>query len=149
MVERPLVLHSKYKIKRKEEKNTKRSYLVFFYSYLKNSGQTGSGKTFTMLDPKHGLYILAAKDIFSLLRRPEHQHLSAWIGLYEIYQGQLYDLLNKRKKLFAREDGKHNVIISGLKEYPIDNVDNLIKVFDYGSQVRSTGKEKKRMNKLV
>ncbi|ORZ05081.1 P-loop containing nucleoside triphosphate hydrolase protein [Absidia repens] len=102
-------------------------------------GQTGSGKTFTMLDPKHGLYILAAKDIFSLLRQSEHQHLSAWIGLYEIYQGQLYDLLNKRKKLFAREDGKHNVIISGLKEYPIDNVDKLIHVFDYGSQVRSTG----------
>ncbi|KAI8339104.1 P-loop containing nucleoside triphosphate hydrolase protein [Chlamydoabsidia padenii] len=102
-------------------------------------GQTGSGKTFTMLDPKHGLYIMAAKDIFSMLRRSENQHLSAWIGLYEIYQGQLYDLLNNRKKLFAREDGKQNVIISGLKEYPIDNVDKLIQVFDYGSQVRSTG----------
>jgi hypothetical protein len=95
-----------------------------------------------MLDPKHGLYIMAAKDIFTMLRRPENHHLSAWIGLYEIYQGQLYDLLNNRKKLFAREDGKQNVIISGLKEYPIDNVDKLIQVFDYGSQVRSTGKRK-------
>ncbi|KAI8338896.1 P-loop containing nucleoside triphosphate hydrolase protein [Chlamydoabsidia padenii] len=102
-------------------------------------GQTGSGKTFTMLDTKHGLYIMAANDIFSLLRRPENQHLSAWIGLYEIYQGQLYDLLNNRKKLFAREDGKQNVVISGLKEYPIDNVDKLIQVFDYGNQVRTTG----------
>ncbi|KAI8646623.1 P-loop containing nucleoside triphosphate hydrolase protein [Parasitella parasitica] len=102
-------------------------------------GQTGSGKTFTMLDPKQGLYIMAARDIFSMLRRPENLHLSAWIGLYEIYQGQLYDLLNERKKLFAREDGKNNVIISGLKEYPIDNVDKLIQVFDYGSSVRSTG----------
>lgn len=105
-------------------------------------GQTGSGKTFTMLDPKQGLYILAARDIFSMLRKPENQHLSAWIGLYEIYQGQLYDLLNERKKLFAREDGKNNVIVSGLKEYPIDNVDKLIQVFDYGSSVRSTGKTK-------
>ncbi|KAK4509543.1 uncharacterized protein ATC70_007895 [Mucor velutinosus] len=102
-------------------------------------GQTGSGKTFTMLDPKQGLYIMAARDIFSMLRKPENQHLSAWIGLYEIYQGQLYDLLNERKKLFAREDGKNNVIVSGLKEYPIDNVDKLIQVFDYGSSVRSTG----------
>lgn len=93
-----------------------------------------------MLDPKQGLYIMAARDIFSMLRKPENQHLSAWIGLYEIYQGQLYDLLNERKKLFAREDGKNNVIISGLKEYPIDNVDKLIQVFDYGSSVRSTGK---------
>jgi hypothetical protein len=93
-----------------------------------------------MLDPKHGLYIMAANDIFSLLRQPEHQHLSAWIGLYEIYQGHLYDLLNNRKKLYAREDGKQNVVISGLKEYPIDNVDKLIQVFDYGNQIRTTGK---------
>lgn len=117
-----------------------------------DSGQTGSGKTFTMLDPKHGLYILAARDIFSMLRRPENQHLTAWIGLYEIYQGQLYDLLNERKKLFAREDGKNNVIISGLKEYPIDNVDKLIQVFDYGSSVRSTGKKTcltKRKKKIL
>ncbi|KAI9257146.1 P-loop containing nucleoside triphosphate hydrolase protein [Phascolomyces articulosus] len=102
-------------------------------------GQTGSGKTFTMLDPRHGLYVLAARDIFAFLRKPENQHLSAWIGLYEIYQGQLYDLLNNRKKLFAREDGKQNVIIMGLKEFPIDNVDKLVQVFAYGNQIRSTG----------
>lgn len=92
-----------------------------------------------MLDPRHGLYVLAARDIFANLRKPENQHLSAWVGLYEIYQGQLYDLLNNRKKLFAREDGKQNVIISGLKEYAIENVDNLLQVFAYGNQIRSTG----------
>ncbi|KAI9258266.1 P-loop containing nucleoside triphosphate hydrolase protein [Sporodiniella umbellata] len=102
-------------------------------------GQTGSGKTYTMLDPQQGLYILAARDIFAMLRQPENAYLTAWIGLYEIYQGQLYDLLNDRKKLFAREDGKSNVIITGLKEYPIDHVDKLIQVFEYGSSVRTTG----------
>ncbi|KAG2177765.1 hypothetical protein INT43_003012 [Umbelopsis isabellina] len=102
-------------------------------------GQTGSGKTFTMLDQKHGLYVLAARDIFAMLKQPQYQHLSAWIGFYEIYQGQLYDLLNDRKKLFAREDGKQNVVIAGLKEFPIDNVDNLMQVFEFGSQARSTG----------
>ncbi|CAG8587471.1 10612_t:CDS:10 [Funneliformis mosseae] len=103
------------------------------------NGQTGSGKTFTMLDEKHGLYVLASRDIFTLLQRPEFNHLSAYIGFYEIYQGHLYDLLNQRKKLFAREDGKKNVIISGLQEYAIDNVDSLMQVFDYGNTVRSTG----------
>ncbi|CAO3637995.1 unnamed protein product [Mucor hiemalis] len=102
-------------------------------------GQTGSGKTYTMMDPKHGLYILAAKDIFNMLQLPEYQHLCAWIGFYEIYQGQLYDLLANRKKLFAREDGKQNVVIVGLKEYLINNVSDLMQVFEYGSQVRSTG----------
>ncbi|KAG9285821.1 hypothetical protein G9A89_013246 [Geosiphon pyriformis] len=102
-------------------------------------GQTGSGKTYTMLDGSHGLYVLAARDIFNLLQRPEWNHLAAFIGFYEIYQGHLYDLLNKRKKLFAREDGKKNVVIVGLQEYAIDNVDNLMQVFDYGNTVRSTG----------
>ncbi|KAI9256213.1 P-loop containing nucleoside triphosphate hydrolase protein [Sporodiniella umbellata] len=102
-------------------------------------GQTGSGKTFTMLDPYHGLYVLAARDVFKWIHQPEYEHLSAWIGFYEIYQGQLYDLLNERKKLFAREDGKQNVVIVGLKEFVIKNVQDLMQVFEYGSQARSTG----------
>ncbi|KAK3808743.1 MAG: P-loop containing nucleoside triphosphate hydrolase protein [Benniella sp.] len=102
-------------------------------------GQTGSGKTFTMLDDKQGLYVLAARDIFITLRKPEYSHLSAYIGFYEIYQGQLYDLLNQRKRLQAREDGKSNVVITGLKEYEIMNVQGLMQVFEYGNNARSTG----------
>ncbi|KAK3830263.1 MAG: P-loop containing nucleoside triphosphate hydrolase protein [Linnemannia elongata] len=102
-------------------------------------GQTGSGKTFTMLDDKQGLYVLAARDIFVMLRKPENAHLAAYIGFYEIYQGHLHDLLNKRKKLHPREDGKSNVVISGLKEYEIMNVEGLMQVFEYGNNVRSTG----------
>jgi len=60
--------------------------LFFPSSFFLISGQTGSGKTFTMLDEKNGLYVLAARDIFSLLRQPEHSHLSAWVSFYEIYQ---------------------------------------------------------------
>ncbi|KAF9425282.1 Kinesin-like protein kif24 [Entomortierella beljakovae] len=102
-------------------------------------GQTGSGKTFTMLDSKQGLYVLAAHDIFVMLCKPENSHLSAHIGFYEIYQGHLYDLLNSRKKLHPREDGKSNVVISGLKEYEIINVQGLMQVFEYGNNARSTG----------
>lgn len=92
------------------------------------------------MDPKHGLYILAAQDIFDMLQQPDYQHLCAWIGFYEIYQGQLYDLLADRKKLFAREDGKQNVVIVGLKEYLIKKVSDLMQVFEYGNQIRTTGK---------
>jgi hypothetical protein len=92
-----------------------------------------------MMDPQHGLYILAARDIFDMLHQPVYQHLDAWIGFYEIYQGQLYDLLGQRKKLFAREDGKQNVVIVGLKEYRIKTVSDLMQVFEYGNHIRSTG----------
>lgn len=74
-----------------------------------------------------------------MLRKPENSHLSAYIGFYEIYQGHLHDLLNNRKKLHPREDGKSNVVISGLKEYEIVNVQGLMQVFEYGNNVRSTG----------
>lgn len=108
------------------------------FQYL-SSGQTGSGKTFTMLDLKRGLYVLAARDMFFLLHEPEFTHLTAYVSFFEIYQGQLYDLLNGRKKLFAREDGKQRVIVTGLQEYEIKSVDNLLEVFEYGSNNRSTG----------
>lgn len=83
--------------------------------------------------------MLAARDIFVMLRKPENAHLAAYIGFYEIYQGHLHDLLNKRKKLHPREDGKSNVVISGLKEYEIMNVEGLMQVFEYGNNARSTG----------
>ncbi|CEG63642.1 hypothetical protein RMATCC62417_00756 [Rhizopus microsporus] len=103
-------------------------------------GQTGSGKTYTMLDSNDGLYVLAAQDIFRMLNQPNHSHLSASVGFYEIYQGQLYDLLNNRNKLAARDDGNNNVVIAGLKEYPIKNKEDLMGVFEYGNQGRTTGR---------
>ncbi|KAG2230761.1 hypothetical protein INT48_001663 [Thamnidium elegans] len=103
-------------------------------------GQTGSGKTYTMLDPNHGLYVLAAQDIFRMLSKPDYAHLSASVGFYEIYQGQLYDLLNGKIKLTARDDGNGNIVIAGLREYSIKDVHDLMTVFEYGNQGRTTGK---------
>ena len=74
-------------------------------------GQTGSGKTFTMMgDTKDmgtpGLYLLCAYDIFSYLEREVYKNLEIWVSFYEIYCGKLFDLLNERNTLQAREDGK-------------------------------------------
>ncbi|KAI9209156.1 P-loop containing nucleoside triphosphate hydrolase protein [Polychytrium aggregatum] len=102
-------------------------------------GQTGSGKTYTMLDEQNGLYVLAGRDIFNMLKQPEHLDKTAYVSFYEIYQGQLYDLLNSRKKLFAREDGKQQVCISGLEEHAVDTVERLMQIFERGSNTRSTG----------
>ncbi|KAJ3234405.1 Kinesin-like protein kif24 [Chytriomyces hyalinus] len=102
-------------------------------------GQTGSGKTYTMLDETNGLYVMAGRDIFKLLEKPEHQHLAAYVGFYEIYQSQLYDLLNGRKRLHAREDGKNNVVISGLNEYEVSSVQKVMDIFNHGHNARSTG----------
>eukprot|EP00842_Homolaphlyctis_polyrhiza_P005163 jgi/Hompol1/5648/HPOL_002015-RA len=102
-------------------------------------GQTGSGKTYTMLNETDGLYVMAGRDIFALLKRAEYSHLAAWVSFYEIYQGQLYDLLGARKKLFAREDGKQQVQIKGIKEFEVSHVDRLMEIFEHGNATRSTG----------
>jgi len=46
--------------------------------------------------------------------------------------------------LFAREDGKQQVQIAGLKEQEINNVDELMGLFDFGNNARSTGERKNR-----
>ncbi|XP_006863220.1 PREDICTED: kinesin-like protein KIF24 [Chrysochloris asiatica] len=105
-------------------------------------GQTGAGKTYTMIGTHQnpGLYALAAKDIFRHLEVSQpRRHFFVWISFYEIYCGQLYDLLNRRKRLFAREDSKHVVQIVGLRELQVDSVDLLLEVILKGSKERSTG----------
>ncbi|NXO11240.1 KIF24 protein, partial [Oriolus oriolus] len=105
-------------------------------------GQTGAGKTYTMIGNHRnpGLYALAAKDIFRHLEAsPPRKDLIVLISFYEIYCGQLYDLLNGRKRLFAREDGKHVVQIVGLREVQVDSVDQLLEVILKGGKERSTG----------
>ena len=92
-----------------------------------------------MLNGTDGLYVKAGHDIFDLLKRPENAHLTALVSFYEIYQGHLYDLLNGRQRLHAREDGKQQVVIVGLREIEASEVEQLMRVFEYGNTARSTG----------
>ncbi len=61
-----------------------------------------------------------------------------WISFYEIYCGKLYDLLNERNLLFAREDAKQNVNIIGLEEKRVNSVETLMQIIEFGSGVRVT-----------
>jgi kinesin family protein 2/24 len=115
-------------------------------------GQTGSGKTFTMMGPNKkpgetlddknrvpGIFLLAAQDIFRGLNTKEHSHLGVYIAFYEIYCGKLFDLLNNRQLLHARENAKSNVVIVGLQEHPVANVQELMEVIEFGLNSRTTG----------
>nr|XP_015218138.1 PREDICTED: kinesin-like protein KIF24 isoform X2 [Lepisosteus oculatus] len=106
-------------------------------------GQTGAGKTHTMMGTARspGLYALAARDLFARLGRPAPARgpLHLCISFFEIYCGQLYDLLDGRKRLFAREDGRHVVQIVGLREERVESVGTLLEVISWGSRERSRG----------
>ncbi|XP_068461124.1 kinesin-like protein KIF24 [Clinocottus analis] len=88
-------------------------------------GQTGAGKTHTMLGSplRPGLYALAVLDIFAYLSTTHMRSpLLVYVSFFEIYCGQLYDLLDHRKRLFAREDGHKVVHIVGLRDTRVDSV---------------------------
>ncbi|KAM6931380.1 kinesin-like protein KIF24 [Xenentodon cancila] len=106
-------------------------------------GQTGAGKTHTMLGlspGRPGMYALAARDIFAHLSTTHtHSSLLVYVSFFEIYCGQLHDLLNRRKRLFAREDGQKVVHIADLKNVRVDSVRSLLQVISQGTEERTQG----------
>merc|ERR1719183_2170074 len=90
-------------------------------------------------DGTPGIFLLAAQDMFRALQTKEHSHLGVFIAFYEIYCGKLFDLLNNRQILHARENAKSNVIIVGLQEHLVENVQELMEVIEYGLNSRTTG----------
>ncbi|CAI0628925.1 unnamed protein product [Linum tenue] len=99
-------------------------------------GQTGSGKTYTM----QPLPIKASQDILRLMIHTyRNQGFQLFVSFFEIYGGKLFDLLNDRKKLCMREDGKQQVCIVGLQEYRVFDVETIRELIERGNATRSTG----------
>lgn len=99
-------------------------------------GQTGSGKTYTM----QPLPLKASQDIFRLMHYTyRNQGFQLYVSFFEIYGGKVFDLLNDRKKLCMREDGKQQVCIVGLQEYMVSHVETVKELIERGNATRSTG----------
>ncbi|XP_035881833.1 kinesin-like protein KIF2C isoform X2 [Phyllostomus discolor] len=112
-------------------------------------GQTGSGKTHTMggnlygkaQNASKGIYAMASHDVFLLKNQPRYRNLGleVYVTFFEIYNGKLFDLLNKKAKLRVLEDGKQQVQVLGLQEHPVSCADDVIKMIDIGSACRTSG----------
>ncbi|KAK1164081.1 kinesin-like protein KIF2C isoform X1 [Acipenser oxyrinchus oxyrinchus] len=112
-------------------------------------GQTGSGKTHTMggdfcgksQNSSKGIYAFAARDVFVLLSQPRYSilGLEPYVSFFEIYNGKVFDLLNKKAKLRVLEDSKQQVQVVGLQERQVASADDVIKVIDIGSACRTSG----------
>ena len=105
-------------------------------------GQTGSGKTHTMIGEaggdhgagrELGIYALAAADLFSTIGA-SHGNIQA--SFFELYRGQLYDLLKSRHPLDLLEDKDGHVQVIGLSAVEIQDEAGLLKLI--GSVARST-----------
>lgn len=112
-------------------------------------GQTGSGKTHTMggdfgkggQDSAKGIYGLAARDLFKLLRSPKYKNedLMVVASYFEIYSGKVFDLLNGKAKLRVLEDAKQQVQVVGLQERAVESVEDVLKLIQTGNNIRTSG----------
>ncbi|XP_045891274.1 kinesin-like protein KIF2A isoform X4 [Micropterus dolomieu] len=112
-------------------------------------GQTGSGKTHTMggdfsgknQDCSKGIYALAARDVFLMLKKPNYKKLDlqVYATFFEIYSGKVFDLLNRKAKLRVLEDGKQQVQVVGLQEKEVKCTEDVLKLIDLGNSCRTSG----------
>ena len=99
-------------------------------------GQTGSGKTYTMTAMEE----LLSESLFACLRERNEDSLSVHVSFFEIYGGRCIDLLNSRKRLAVREDGRGQVQIAGLVRKEVRSETELREYIKRGNATRSTSK---------
>uniref|UniRef100_A0A8C6S1K7 Kinesin-like protein n=1 Tax=Nannospalax galili TaxID=1026970 RepID=A0A8C6S1K7_NANGA len=112
-------------------------------------GQTGSGKTHTMggdlsgkaQNASKGIYAMASRDVFLLKNQSRYRNLDleVYVTFFEIYNGKLFDLLNKKAKLRVLEDSKQQVQVVGLQEHLVNSAEDVIKMINMGSACRTSG----------
>ncbi|XP_008417068.1 kinesin-like protein KIF2A isoform X3 [Poecilia reticulata] len=112
-------------------------------------GQTGSGKTHTMggdfsgknQDCSKGIYALAARDVFQMLKKANYKKLDLQVysTFFEIYSGKVFDLLNRKAKLRVLEDGKQQVQVVGLQEKEVKCTEDVLKLIEVGNSCRTSG----------
>lgn len=110
-------------------------------------GQTGSGKTYTMggdfsqknVDCSKGVYALTARDVFKQINGKFKGQLDVFCTFFEIYCGKVFDLLNNKKKLRVLEDHKNQVQVVDIREQPLNSVEDVLSLIQYGMNIRTSG----------
>ena len=107
-------------------------------------GQTGSGKTYTM----GGIQRMVAEDVFSTLAGNGLDgdarggcslvDTTVSIAIFEIYGGRIQDLLNDRNRLKVLEDGRGEVVVSGLEEFAVSCQREFLSLVERGHDNRTT-----------
>uniref|UniRef100_A0A671PDN6 Kinesin-like protein n=1 Tax=Sinocyclocheilus anshuiensis TaxID=1608454 RepID=A0A671PDN6_9TELE len=92
-------------------------------------------------DCSKGIYALAARDVFLMLKKPNYKKLDlqVYATFFEIYSGKVFDLLNRKAKLRVLEDGKQQVQVVGLQEREVRCTEDVLKLIEIGNSCRTSG----------
>ena len=104
-------------------------------------GATGSGKTYTMLGTgeQPGIMPRAITDLFNYVRGHGDKEYKIKFSYLEIYNENIRDLLGNEKKLDIREDNNKGIIISGLKEFEVEDTNTFFGLLLKGNNNRHVG----------
>ena len=90
-----------------------------------------------------GIFPIALADLFGRLEGLDSPDPESSIvvvaSFFEIYCGKLFDLLNARKHLHARENSQGKVIIQGIREIEAVSASDLMSQISVGLNSRTTG----------
>ena len=83
---------------------------------------------------------MVAEDIFLLLSEEHGAMVNeggctlgdtfVTVSFFELYGGRVQDLLNDRRRLKVLEDGKGEVVVSGLEEFEANDPNQLLELID-------------------
>ena len=105
-------------------------------------GQTGSGKTHTLFGTKQqdGLCVLTAQSLLYANKNINNSNeFRIMCGFFEIYNGQLFDLINQNNRLVLREDSNGQLNVVGLVEVEIKSLNDLRKIIEKSQLNRHIG----------
>jgi kinesin family protein 3/17 len=113
-------------------------------------GQTGTGKTFTMEgvpgdENLRGIMPNSFVHVFEAVKNAgENQEFLVRASFLEIYQDNVYDLLNSkaRPKMQLKEDKDKGVFVKDLATFVVKSVADCFKILARGQKMRSVGATK-------
>ncbi|ONL92878.1 Di-glucose binding protein with Kinesin motor domain [Zea mays] len=115
-------------------------YNVCIFAY----GQTGTGKTFTMegTESNRGVNYRTLEELFNIAEeRKESVTYDLSVSVLEVYNEQIRDLLatSPSKKLEIKPNSEGQNHVPGLVEAKIENINEVWKVLQTGSNARAVG----------
>ena len=106
-------------------------------------GQTGSGKTHTMIGKKTdpGLVQLISNNVFDNISKQSETNKNFLVRCryVEIYNENVFDLLNNRKKLGLKLENGDSFVADGNKEIFVTTFDDLKNVLKVGARAKTMG----------
>ena len=85
------------------------------------------------------IHLFKARDVFKQINGKFKGSLDVFCTFFEIYCGKVFDLLNNKKKLRVLEDHKNQVQVVDIREQPLNSVEEVLNLIQYGMNMRTSG----------